>query len=84
SDILNIIFQGIPYDLLEEKEIAFKCNCSRERVEAALISLGMEELERLVVEEGGAQVKCEFCKALYEFDEKDLKALQDEVIRKVH
>ena len=83
SDILNIIFQGIPYDLLEEKEIAFKCNCSRERVEAALISLGMEELERLVVEEGGAQVKCEFCKALYEFDEKDLKALQDEV-RKVH
>lgn len=84
SDILNIIFEGIPYDLLEEKEIAFKCNCSRERVEAALISLGMEELERLVVEEGGAQVKCEFCKALYEFDEKDLKALQDEVIRKVH
>ncbi len=83
-DILDIIFEGTPYDLLEEKEIAFKCNCSKERVEAALISLGAEELKRLMMEDGGADVKCEFCRTVYEFDEEDLQTLLDEISRKIH
>ncbi len=79
EDILATIFEGIPYDLLEKREIAYKCNCSRERVEAALISLGPEEISNLLMEKGGVDVKCEFCRAVYEFSTEDLNRILLEI-----
>ncbi|WP_028551932.1 Hsp33 family molecular chaperone HslO [Paenibacillus sp. UNC451MF] len=60
-------------EVLEEMDVHFRCNCSRERVEQTLISLGREELEQMAEEDGKAEIVCHFCNEQYLFEEEDLK-----------
>ena len=61
--------------VLERRETRYACDCSRERVERALITLGAKELHDMIDEQHGAQVDCHFCNKRYAFTEDDLKAL---------
>ena len=61
--------------VLERRETRYACDCSRERVERALITLGAEELKDMIAQQHGAKVDCHFCNKRYEFSEDDLKAL---------
>ncbi len=61
--------------VLERREIRYACDCSRERIERALVALGARELEDMISDQHGAQVECHFCNKRYAFDEDDLKAL---------
>jgi len=79
EDLLQIIFAGVPFDILERRELCFRCNCSKERVEQALVSLGSEEIRRLIEEQGGAKARCEFCQETYLFDKAELTQLLEEV-----
>jgi molecular chaperone Hsp33 len=80
--LLAQLFDGIPYDTLEKRALAFSCSCSREKVERALISLGTEELRQLLEEQGEAAVTCEFCRESYPFGRDDLEALRDDLSAK--
>ena len=62
-------------EILERRETRYACDCSRERVERALITLGAEELNDMIAEQHGAKVDCHFCNKRYEFTEEDLRAL---------
>ncbi len=75
EDLLERLFAGIPYDTLEKRSLAFRCSCSREKVERALISMGEEELRRYIAEQGEASVTCEFCGENYRFGREELEAL---------
>lgn len=75
EDILQSVFGDFEMQVLEKKEIAFKCDCSREKVESALISLGEEEIKSMIEEDGKAEVVCHFCNKKYNFLEEDLKSL---------
>lgn len=62
--------------LFEPRPLAFGCSCSRERVAAMLRSLGREEVETTLAEQGGRiEVNCEFCAQRYEFDRIDAEQL---------
>lgn len=61
--------------VLDEIPLSFRCTCSRERVENTLVSLGREELESLLEEQGGAEVTCHFCNETYRFDRAELEAM---------
>ncbi len=61
--------------ILERRETRYACDCSRERVERALISLGAKELTDMIDEQHGALVDCHFCRKCYGFTEDELKAL---------
>lgn len=61
ADLLRVALGDLPVQVLEEAPIAFRCGCSRERVEGVLVALGQEEVQRLVEEEGQAEVVCRFC-----------------------
>ena len=61
--------------ILESSEVAYKCYCSRERVERALISLGTEELEGILREQGSCQLTCQFCDEVYDFSAEDLQTM---------
>ncbi|MEC0182776.1 MULTISPECIES: Hsp33 family molecular chaperone HslO [Paenibacillus] len=61
--------------VLDETDIHFQCECSRERVEKTLISLGESELTQLIEEEGQAEVVCHFCNEAYQFNKDDLQNL---------
>ncbi|MDY0384263.1 Hsp33 family molecular chaperone HslO [Trichlorobacter sp.] len=66
--LLELLLEGLEYNLLESTDLSFRCGCSLDKVERALLSLGKEELERLMAEQGSAEVTCEFCRRQYRLD----------------
>ena len=62
-------------EFLERTETRFFCNCSKERVEKAIVSIGRKELNEMVQEGKPIQVKCHFCNTAYEFTVEDLKKI---------
>ena len=72
---VNQLLLHLQPEVLERREIRYACDCSRERVERALIALGPDELQDMIREQHGAQVDCHFCNKRYSFSEDDLTAL---------
>ena len=69
--------------VLAEKSFQYRCNCTRERMERALITLGKEELTRMIEDEQeGAELHCHFCKKAENFSQKDLAVLLHKAISK--
>ena len=60
---------------LSEEELSFDFDCSRERFENALLTLGKDELQAIKDEDHGAEIICQFCQNKYEFSEADLEEL---------
>lgn len=79
--VANQVFAGLGLDELEEYELCYKCDCSREKMEAALLSLGKKELVEIVEEDGQAELVCHFCNSSYRFDKTELNALIAELAR---
>ncbi|QEM69937.1 Hsp33 family molecular chaperone HslO [Geobacter sp. FeAm09] len=75
--IVERLFGGAAYNLLETREVFFRCGCSRAKVERALLTLGPDELREMGEKEHGADITCEFCRQRYRFDEAELGALAD-------
>jgi len=75
EDILKIVFEGMDLQITERVPTQFYCNCTRERVEKALISIGEVELEKMIHEDKKANLHCHFCGKEYDFDEQDLNTL---------
>ena len=55
---------------------SFTCNCSKERVEKALISIGKKELQEMIDEDKPIEVNCHFCGKTYKFDVDELKKME--------
>lgn len=66
---------GGDLELLEARDLVFKCRCSRERVERTLQALGPQEVLSLIDDPGFAEVTCHFCNASYRLEPKELRAL---------
>ena len=75
EQIMEVILGELGMNIVEERQTRYFCDCSRERMERALISLGRHELEQLLMEDGQAELTCHFCNNRYLFQEKDLKEL---------
>lgn len=73
--VLHRLFHENPPQLPPAQEVAFGCTCSRERVAQALTSLGAEELQAIIDEQGEASIQCDFCGDNQHFDAVDLGAL---------
>ena len=74
--IIRYVMLGFETEILEETEVGYHCDCSRDRMERALISLGKKELEDMIVQQGGAEIVCQFCNTAFQFQAEDLRALQ--------
>ena len=75
EQLLRDVMSDFDLKILETCPVSYRCYCSRERVERALISLGRDELEQMLAEQGGCQLTCQFCDAVYDFSAEDLKGL---------
>ena len=75
EDILGQVCGELGVVFMETTEVEYKCYCSRDRVTAALISLGKEELEQIRQEGKTFPVECQFCDAVYEFTPEDISEL---------
>ena len=75
EEILQTVCGELGVDILEKQEIAYKCYCSRERVSAALLSLGRGELEEIISEDKAFPVECQFCDTVYTFTPADIREM---------
>ena len=73
--LLRRVMAGIPLEILEKAPVEYRCDCSRARMERALISLGREELRSMIDEQGGAELTCRFCDNVQRFRREELEAL---------
>ena len=73
--LLRAALPGLPLEVLEKRPIAYRCDCSRARMERALISLGREELRSMIDEQGSAELTCRFCDNVQRFSREELEAL---------
>ena len=79
EDILGQVCGELGVLFLETTEVEYKCYCSRDRVTAALISLGKEELAQIAAEGKAFPVECQFCDTKYVFTPEDIEAILKEI-----
>lgn len=73
--LLRTVLSDFDVEILETNPISYQCYCSRDRVERALISMGVRELEDLLAEQGGCELGCQFCDRIYRFTAQELESL---------
>lgn len=78
ADLIKLALGEIDFEILEEKDIKFECNCSLERAISLIGSLGHEEVAAMLNEDKGAQMTCGFCNELYTLGEADLQKMLDQ------
>ena len=75
--MLRQVMSDFDLKILETCPVEYRCYCSRQRVERALISLGKDELRHILDEQGHCSMTCQFCDAVYDFSGDELKSLID-------
>lgn len=74
-DMLYRLFHEEALRLFEPNQLHFACSCSRERTASALLSLGKDEVEKILIEDGHIDVDCQFCNKHYHFDAEAIREL---------
>lgn len=80
--LLREVLGAFELEVLETSPIEYRCYCTRERVSRALISLGRQELDALIRDQGCAELTCQFCDRVYHFNAEELNALREEAVAK--
>ncbi|MBI9009968.1 MAG: Hsp33 family molecular chaperone HslO [Tenericutes bacterium] len=75
EDIINLITKG-NHEFVEEMPLSYRCDCSKERFEKGLSSLGKKEIKKFVEEKKPVEITCQFCKKQYSFSTKELDNIQ--------
>ncbi|MET3617390.1 molecular chaperone Hsp33 [Peptoniphilus olsenii] len=76
--ILEVLMEGFEVKILEKRDIFYKCDCSRDKVKDAILSIGPNEISKILLEDKKADVSCHFCNSHYHFDEEDLREMLEE------
>lgn len=75
EEIVRRVLDGFTVEFLDETPIAYRCNCTREKVSRALVSLGKEELASMAAEDKDTEVTCQFCDKVYSFTPEEVGVL---------
>ena len=73
--MLREVMSDFDLEILEKSPIEYRCYCSRDRMESALISLGPQQLQELIEEQGSAELCCQFCDNVQNFSREQLETL---------
>lgn len=76
EEILEFILGDFNLKILDKKPMGFFCNCSKERVTKALVSIGAEDLDKIIEDGEGANLHCHFCNKEYAFSHEDVVELR--------
>lgn len=81
EEILQALLGEFGLEIYEKSEISYRCDCSRERIEKALISIGKKEIKEMITEGEPIEVNCHFCGKNYTFNVDELKELLTKAVR---
>jgi molecular chaperone Hsp33 len=77
EDMLKFILGDMDLEINDRTDVSFECNCSRERVSRAMISIGRKELKALIDENKSQDVFCDYCEKHYYFSPEELHQLYE-------
>ncbi|MBE7010523.1 MAG: Hsp33 family molecular chaperone HslO [Ruminococcaceae bacterium] len=75
EEIIEKLTEGFTIKYLDGAEYEYRCDCNRDKICRALISLGKEELCDMIEKDGGAEITCQFCPKVYRFSKEELQDL---------
>ena len=75
EQLIKAVLSDFEVQILEKRDVEYRCYCSRERVTRALISMGRGEMESLIEEQGEAELTCQFCDAVYHYSKEELEEI---------
>lgn len=75
EEMLNHVLEGLDVEITDTLPAKFDCNCSKERIEKAIISVGKKEIQEMIDDGKDIEVKCHFCNTAYTFSVEELKEL---------
>ena len=79
QDVIEKYFKEFNPKLVGVDERRYKCSCSRDKIEKLIVSLGNEEVEDILKEEGKVEIKCSYCNEMYEFSEDEVKEIYNNI-----
>lgn len=79
EDFLKALFRDMDYKAVSSFAPKYKCDCSKERIEKVLISIGRDDLKEIYENDKKASITCHFCSTEYNFTEKELKTILDTI-----
>ncbi len=79
EDIVKNVLNQFEVEKLDESVVEYKCNCSRERTEKVLSTIGADDLNKLAEEQEVTSVNCHFCNRVYDFTSEELKSLSKKI-----
>ncbi len=79
EQILEIVLGDLGLEITDNMPVRFHCNCSKERVEKVLASLGKKELQKLIEEGKDVELNCHFCNTNYIFGVDELRIIQRKI-----
>ncbi len=82
EEIANILMKNLPYHVTEKWDGVYHCNCSKEKTEKVLLSIGKKELASLIEENHDVELCCSFCSNKYKFTPKEMENLLIESLKK--
>ena len=81
EEILSGLLGDFDLEILEKKPVQFHCDCSRERVERAIVSIGEKEIREMIEEGKPIEAGCQFCNKKYSFSVEELEELLQKAVR---
>ena len=79
EEILKKVMASFELEILETTPVAYRCTCSRERVEKTLLTLGVEELEEIVRTKETLHIDCQFCDKIYDFTPENVREILNQL-----
>lgn len=81
AELIHEVMRGFEVEILEEMPVSYKCDCSDERMQRAIISLGKKEIQDIIDEQGEAEIVCQFCSKVYRYDRTALTDMLNKATR---
>ena len=81
EEMLNQVLEGLDVEITDTLPAKFSCNCSKDRIEKAIISIGKKEIQAMIDDDKPIEVKCHFCNTAYKFEVEELKKLLKKATR---
>jgi len=79
EEIVGKLFADEQVNVLESLPVSFQCKCSKDRVAQAIVGMGAEEIDKMIIEDNGAEATCHFCNERYTFSKDELEKLKESI-----
>lgn len=75
EEMLGQVLEGLDVEIVDTFPVQFSCNCSKERIEKVIISIGKKDIQSMIDDGEDIEVKCHFCNTAYQYSVDELKEL---------